>query len=181
MDGEQSPPRPTRKILLIAALIGVGAIGLWILLTRDPFPTRGSDRLNGAVAVKGWDAGALILADGRRQTLPGLKELPPATSVVLRLATRNGVEPQPDGRVIGLVPVYAKGGPDGWHPQFRVDLSRLLTYTGEGVVEKPLSDDARRCLAESPIVDDRGYEAQQFVVFQAWNDLIDQGRLKLQK
>jgi hypothetical protein len=177
MDGEQSPPRRRVQILHIAVLSAAAIVGGWFLLTRDPFPPRGSDALKNGAAVQGWDSGALLLADGRRVALPGLKELPPANSVVLRIATKSGVEVQPDGRVVGLVPVYSEWGSEGWHPTFRADLSRLLIYTGQGIPERPLPDDLRRCLAESPTVNDRGYEAKQFLSFLAWNDLIDQGRL----
>ncbi len=177
MDGETSPPRRWRQMVHIAVLLTAAIVGGWFILTRDPFPVRGADRLQGAVAVTGWDSGALLLADGRRLALPGLKELPPATSVVLRVATKNGVEVRPDGRVIGLVPVYSEWNESGWQPTFRADLTRLLIYTGQGTPDRPLSDDLRRCLAESPTVSDRGYEAKQFISFLAWNDLIDQGRL----
>jgi hypothetical protein len=185
MDGEQSPApsRPPRRIkIVIPVLLGIFVAGAcWFALTRDPFPRSGADTLKAAVAVKTWDQDALVLADGRRVPIPGLKELPQTHSVVLRLATRNGIEPQPDGRVLALLPVYSKWGAEGWHPQFRVDLSRLLLYTEEGIPDRPLSEDAHRCLAKSPTIDERGYEAQEFLSFRAWNDLIDQHRLVLYK
>jgi hypothetical protein len=177
MDGEKSSAR--RRLAVIALLIVLLVIGVWFFLTRDPFPPRGADSLRNAVAVKSWDKAGLVLSDDRRLPLPGLKELPEATSVVLRMATKNGVEIQPDGRVVGLMPVYAERGSDAWHPQYRIDLSRLLLYTDQGVPARPLSEDARRCLSTSPTVNDRGYEAKQFLCFRTWCDLIDQGRLEL--
>jgi len=184
MDVKQSEvharaPNWFKRIGFLIAVLGLLLGSIRLFLPGDPFPTPGQDSLKSPVAVKTWDKDVLILVDGRRLPLPGLKELPLTNSEVLRLATKQGVETDPEGRVYGLVPVYSEWGSENWHPQFRVDLSRLLLYTNQGVPERSLSVDLRRCLAEAPTATEKGYEAKQFLSFRVWNDLIDQGRLFL--
>jgi hypothetical protein len=180
MDGEQSkPPRRFKNLRILVVVALLLYVGWRVLLPDDPFPTPGQDSLKAAVAVKTWDREALLLEDGRRLPLPGLKELPPTDSVVLRMATRQGVETDARGRVFGLVPASFESPSDDRHPRFRVDLSRLLLYTEQGVPERPLSEEARRCRIESPTVSEKGYEAKQFVSFRVWNDLVEQRRLAL--
>jgi hypothetical protein len=176
MDGEQSkPPRRSKNLRILVVLALLLYVGWRVLLPGDPFPSPGQDALKSAVAVKTWDREALLLEDGRRLPLPGLKVLPPTDSIVLRMATRQGVETDARGRVYGLVPVLFESTSDDRQPQFRVDLSRLLLYTEQGVPERPLSEDARRCRVESPTLSEKGYEAKQFVRFRVWNDLVDRG------
>ena len=180
MDGEQSKPARRFKVLRILVVVALLLyVGWRVFLPGDPFPSPGHDSLKSAFAVKTWDKEALILEEGRRLPLPDLKELPLTNSVVLRMATRQGVETDAQGRVYGLGPAYFESPSDDRHPRFRVDLSRLLLYTEQGIPERGLSEEASRCRVMSPTVNENGYEAKQFVSFRVWNDLVDQGRLAL--
>jgi len=83
--------------------------------------------------VRGWTASGLVLDDGEVESLPDIELLPERSTFLERILER-GVEVDPDdGRVYGLIPIHHWCGNDpvGRHIA-RVDVARVLEFTGEG-------------------------------------------------
>jgi hypothetical protein len=102
--------------------------GCHMLLTGSPIPLWHIEHLNHPVVVKEVIDKSLILADGRRVSLPFIKRLPMSDPVFLK-ALKHGVEVGQDGEVVGLITVYHYCGNDPYHSRtFRINLSDLAGY-----------------------------------------------------
>jgi hypothetical protein len=103
-----------------------------MLIFGYPFPISIVEKLDDPIAVKGWAAEGLNLADGRTVQLAGFTALP-EKSELLSLATKRGVEIADDGTVTGLISIFHKCGNDPVKKHIaRVDLSEMLMYTEQG-------------------------------------------------
>lgn len=124
-----------RTLLVLTVIAGAYAVfyfGLNYLLWGRLTPLSHVEKLENPVEVVSWEPQGLRLADGRTVLPAGMIELP-EQSDTLRVATKEGVEIAPDGRVFGLVKMWHWCGNDPVrHDISRVDVAQLLAFHQEG-------------------------------------------------
>jgi hypothetical protein len=173
-----------RKLLIILSVVAalavvVGFAGPYIshyMLTGRFVPVNKIETLKNPIAVRGWSAGGLNLADGRTVPLPGLRALP-GQSAALAEATKRGVEVDRDGRVWALVRVHHWCGNDSVRKHVaRVDLSEMMTYlrVGEPTVTPP---EAEFLATKSDgAFSEWGWRVGEFYAFESWQKLKNSAR-----
>jgi hypothetical protein len=164
-------------ILAIAATIALGVIAArerleFLMLTGRFLPIEKVDTLQKPVAVTGWTATALTLADGRAVDLR-VQSLP-AVSPALAEATRRGVEVDEDGTVWALVKIHHWCGNDPvTHHIARVDLSRFLAYLHIGESDLPVPEDVEPIHQPGGRFTDAGWDIGEYVDFENWQALLE--------
>ena len=137
------------------------------------------ERLSSVRQVRGWNKGALVLADGKLVPLPGVSELPDK-SEALAQATKHGVEIDPEGRVIGLVAIHHWCGNDPVRRHLaRVDLAYMLMFLGQGRFDLPpaVRDKAPDARGEGRF-SEYGWNVTEFLQFQDWSARLRAGALE---
>jgi hypothetical protein len=108
------------------------------MLTGRFFPVHKIELLNRPMAVKGWTPAGLLLAAGRRASLPGLRTLPSASPALTEM-TKRRVEIVPNGQVFGLVRVHHRCGNDPVREAIAsVDLADVLMFLLVGQTAVPV-------------------------------------------
>ena len=127
------------------------------------------ETLDSPIAVRGWSAEGLQLADGRTLRVPGFESLP-VTSPALSEATRSGVEIGNNGRVRGLVRVWHACGNDPVRNHVvRVDLSELLAFVSEGIPDGELNFPSVPPFGGWTRYSSSGWEVSEFHGFDSWH------------
>lgn len=173
------PPWALWLSLLLLAIIGFSLAEHF----RHPWgwvSTSIVETLDSPIRIRSWDKEGMTLADGRFVRLPEVKVLPSNCSPLFCESTRQGVELSPEGRVFGLLRIHHWCGNDSVRTHVaKVDLSRLLLFTGEGEPIRPLSRNAKECSLSQASLGDCGWRIEEFLEFQSWNKLIEVGAIKL--
>ena len=145
-------------------LIGLG-IAAWprvefFLLTRRFAPVSKIETLRSPVAVLGWSANGLELADGRTIRAPDFTTLPKESTALAEI-TKRGVEIDGQGRLYGLVRVHHWCGNDPVREHIaRVDISAVLIYFREKERSSDDEDPASSSFSEW------GWNVSDFHAFQ---------------
>ena len=164
-----------KTIILSAAIVTLvaGVVTAWprveyYMITGSFSPIQKIESLRNPVGVTKWDADGLILADGRKMQLVGLRSLPSESSALAE-ATKRGVEIDVDGRVWGLVRVHHWCGNDPVREHVaRVDLAEMLTFLRVGDLLVPVAEP--QFLAYEPGGDfsNWGWSVGEFMQFERW-------------
>lgn len=163
-------------------IVGFVVISVVVALLAADFRSKViREQFHTPVAVRSWDADALLLSDGRRVRLPDLSQLPAPDLPVLREATRHGVEIGSDGRVWGLIKIWHWCGNDPVRDHLsRVDISRLLIYAGEGLPSHPLSADTQGSICKDELrLGEHGWDVEEYHSYLAWIRCMEAGSITL--
>jgi len=117
-------------LIVLTVLVGFAGFTLFMLGAVGP-RYRQIDRLSAVASVTSWQGADLILEDGRRLSLPGIKRIT-GSERALRHLVERGVEVKPNGRVAVLVRIYSGCGNCNSYKErrWKYDLSILLAYLG---------------------------------------------------
>ena len=120
------------------------------------------DHLNNATNVIRWDEDGLVLTGGRRVIPQGMTKLP-KDSATLAIATKEGVEVTPDGRVFGLVKLWHWCGNDAVRYDLsKIDLAQLLAYHHEGQSTLKPYEYSKHSFVETGGGSDHGWSISSF-------------------
>lgn len=121
------------KVILILCATLLGLAAFVIVPIIGPRRISITETLHPPIlAVNGWNADSLLLADGRRIQLSGFRSLP-AQSAALAESVKRGVEINSDGRVYALVRAHSTCGNDRVREHIhRVDLANWLAFLRVG-------------------------------------------------
>lgn len=128
----QKPPVVVRAVMVISVAYAALIIGGNLMLWGTPFAISIVDPLHKPAKVTRWEPNGLYLSDGRVVMPTGMTLLPEGSDT-LDIATREGVEVAPDGRVFGLIKLWHWCGNDPVrHHLGKIDIAQLLSYHQEG-------------------------------------------------
>ncbi len=134
-------------------------------------PIHKVDQLNSPIRVLGWNASGLQLAGGRNLSIPNVLNLP-VDSVVLKEATRRGVEIDAHGQVWGLVKIWHSCGNDPVVEEVeRVNLADLCAYMHVGELTLPMAMAKYSPIEKNAGFDEQGWSEGGFEMFRMWANL----------
>jgi hypothetical protein len=177
------PPPIRRRIPLWFRILMVATLPLGITLAWAHLSAHFHniiERLERPVSVLAIEGSRLRLGDGRWVALPEIADLTDRSSPLLAAALARGVEVGPGERLTVLLNIHHWCGNDPVRKHVaRIDLSRLLLFTGLGVPAKELSKNTKECLPATSDFGPWGWRVGDFYQFQTWNELVEKGEVPL--
>lgn len=157
-------------MVVIAPLVLV-----WLAEVTGVYRTKIIETLDRPARVVSFDASSLTLSSARTVPVPDILSLPASPGPFFQAATAQGVEVTSTGRIIGLIRVHRWCGNDPVREHVaRVDLARLLIFTGEAAPSKGLSPESSE-VTRGRVLRGPGMSASDYYNFQTWSKLLDQG------
>jgi len=171
----------TRVIAALSVVMIVLACAMWpqiqyYRLTGRFSPIKQIASLQAPVAVRDWTTEGLLLKDGRKLPVPGLRSLPRESDALAEISVR-GIEIGTNGRIYGLVKVHHWCGNDPVRDHIaKVDVSEMLLFLRVGEPLEPIAGSELETYAVGTAggrFSQHGWDVSEYAQFRGWLGIRD--------